>query len=300
MKKILIPISLLLLLLGAQDTGATQKKPAKTASEGKEKVVKEKTKKVKAERDTILYPDSYLDTVDVSRKLPLNDYTMIGFEYGVSRNSQMFTPAFRSKPVFFPDYFGVTFTRYGKLIGSPFVGFQAGAFYGHEGYEFKINEETGSVFQLEGATKVVMKYAEGFVAAVGHYDMSHFKILANIGPYAGYRLSIHRTGPFPIAEELVDGWTSYDRRFDYGLHGGVGFAIVFEPVEFQVNLRVRYSWSSLWEPNFNSEYYYRYAYPFDFMLTGGLHFHLTRRYGKTKAVLRKEAHDIIYNTQDNE
>ena len=94
------------------------------------------------------YPDEYLDTVNLNKKLRLNNYSMIGFEYGVSRNSQLFTPRFQSQPVFFPEYFGVTFTRYGELIGSPIVGFQIGAFYGHEGYEFKIDEKTGGVFVI--------------------------------------------------------------------------------------------------------------------------------------------------------
>ena len=258
---------------------------------------KEKAVKVQPEPR---YPDSYLDTVNVNKKLLLNDYSMIGFEYGVSRNTQLFTPRFLSQPVFFPEYFGVTYTRYGKLIGSPFVGFQIGAFYGHEGYEFKVDKETGGVFVLENATKVEMRYAEVPFMAVGHYDMPHFKLQLCIGPYAGYRLDIHRSGPFTIAPELVNGFTDYDHRFDYGLHGGVGFGLIFDPFEFQVNLRVRYSWSSLWEPDFNSEYYYRYAYPFDFMLTGGLHFHLTRRYGKTRAMLRREARNIVFNPQPAE
>ena len=241
------------------------------------------------------YPNEYLDTVNLNKKIRLNNYNMIGFEYGVSRNTQLFTPRFQSQPVFFPEYYGVTFTRYGELIGSPIVGFQIGAFYGHEGYEFKIDEKTGGVFVIEEATKVEMKYAEVPFLAVGHYDMPNFKLQMCVGPYAGYRIDIHRSGPFAIDPDLVDNFTSYDKRFDYGIHGGVGFGIIVDPVEFQVNLRVRYSWSSLWEPNFNSEYSYRYAYPFDFMLTGGLHFHLTRRYGKTRGMLRREAKNIVFN-----
>ena len=250
------------------------------------------------------YPDSYLDTVDVSRKLLLNDYAMFGIEYGVSRNSMIFTPSFPNNPVWFPEYFGVTFTQYGKLIGSPIVGFQVGAFYGHEGYEFayKRIEDRISYYQILNATKVEMKYVEVPFMGVGHYDMPHLKLQLCLGPYAGYRLSIHRSNTLPdiihidpIDPELVDNWASYEKRFDYGIHGGAGFGIIFDPFEFQVNLRVRYSWGSLWEPNYNSEYYYRYAYPFDFMLTGGLHFHISRRYGRTRAMLRREARERVFN-----
>ena len=249
------------------------------------------------------YPDSYLDTVDVNRKLLLNDYAMFGVEYGVSRNSQTFTPRFPQDPVFFPEYFGITYTHYGKLVGIPVVGLQIGAFYGHEGYQFQVKEENGYIkYQhLLNATRVEMRYCEVPFMAVGHYDMSHFKLQLCIGPYAGYRLSIHRSTSdklgLVIDPALVDNFADFEKRFDYGLHGGVGFGIVFDPLELQVNLRVRYSWSSLWEPNFNSEYYYRFAYPLDFMLTGGLHIHLTRRYGKTHGMLRREARDRVFHPQ---
>jgi hypothetical protein len=184
------------------------------------------------------------------------------------------------------------------------VGLQVGAFYGHEGYEFdyKIDGDRISYFQQLNATKVEMKYAEAVFLALGHYDMPNFKLQLCIGPYAGYRLSLHRSNTLgdiihldDIDPALVDNFADYERQFDYGLHGGVGFGIIFDPVEFQVNLRVRYSWSSLWEPNYNSEYYYRYAYPLDFMLTGGIHIHLTRRYGKTRGMLRREAKKIVFN-----
>ena len=33
------------------------------------------------------------------------------------------------------------------------------------------------------------------------------------------------------------------------------------------------------------------------MLTGGLHIHLTRRYGKTRGMLRREARERVFNPQ---
>ena len=289
---------LLLLCMSASLAFATEKPKFPFLKQGR------KAKTVQ----TSQYPVEYLDTVDVNRKLTLNDYSMIGFEYGVSRNSQLFTPSYINTPVIFPTYFGVTYTRYGKLIGSPIVGFQIGAFYGYEGYEFasKIDGDRIYYQQFLNATKVEMKYAEVPFLAIGHFDMPRFKLQLCIGPYAGYRLSIHRSNTLPdlirdeIDPALVDNFADYERRFDYGLHGGVGFGLVFDPIEFQVNLRVRYSWSSLWEPNFGSEYYYRYAYPLDFMLTGGIHLHLTRRYGKTHAMLKREARNIVFHPKSEE
>ena len=48
--------------------------------------------------------------------------------------------------------------------------------------------------------------------------------------------------------------------------------------------------------NYNSEYYYRFAYPFDIIISGGIHIQLTRRTGKTRAQLKKEAKQLVYET----
>ena len=121
--------------------------------------------------------------------------------------------------------------------------------------------------------------------------------MADVGPYAGYRLNIQRNGPY-VQEDLVNTFLDTDIRFDYGLKGGLGFALVFDPVEFHVNAKVRYSWSRIFQPDYASQYYYRYAYPFDVMVTAGLHFQLSKKTGKTKAMLRKEAYNIVFPPQE--
>ena len=59
--------------------------------------------------------------------------------------------------------------------------------------------------------------------------------------------------------------------------------------------QLRYSWSSLYEPDYASEYYYRFAYPLDIVITAGIYFQLTKRSGKSRAALRREAYDSVYN-----
>ena len=251
--------------------------------------------KVKEKKDPYLgYTAEQLDTADIQKKFFINDYSYIGVEYGVSLNSQNFNPAYSQKKIFFPDYYGVTYTRYCKMFGfMPYFGLQAGLFYGHEGYEFKEDEETHSISTIEGATKVTYDIVEVPLLAEFHVDVPHFKLMADIGPYAGYRLKINREGNW-VEEGMENKFLSTDRRLDYGLHGGAGFSVVFAPLEFQVKLRVRYSWSNLFEPDYASQYYYRFAYPFDFMLTAGVHFHLTKRTGRTKESLRKQAYDEVF------
>ena len=70
---------------------------------------------------------------------------------------------------------------------------------------------------------------------------------------------------------------------------------MFEPVEFQVMLSYKHSLSSLYEPDHASKYYYRYAYPYNFILSVGANFHITKRSGRTKAELKKMAREMVYN-----
>jgi hypothetical protein len=246
------------------------------------------------------YPDSYLDTVSIKRVFMLNDYSMIGAEYGVSVSRTMFAPTKKQTNLFVPQVAGVYYTRYGKMFGYlPYFGMKIGVRYSSEGYRFKPDKETGVSPDVEGATQAIIKIVDAPFMAMFHVDTPHFSVFADAGIYGGYRLSIERTGN-RVDPDIANSFLEYDHRFDYGLTGGVGFALVFDPFEFQVNANVRYSWGSLYAPDYASKDYYRFAYPFDVMLTGGLYFHITRRTGKTKPQLRREAYEHVYHPEKNE
>lgn len=247
------------------------------------------------------YTDEYLDSVQVRKKFKINDYTMIGVHYGVSINNTMFTPPMRHKSFITPGYFGFSVINYGKMFGyMPYFGFRWGFAYGHEGYQFKMDKEDGSVSTIEGATKAVYDVVEMPFLAHMHYDMNHFKMIAELGPYAGYKLRIERSSDISghlVPEEVAHTFLETDKRWDYGLQGGLGVGFVFDPVELHINATVRYSWSTIYAPNYKSEYYYNYAYPFDVMISAGLYFQLTKRSGKTSKMLRHEAREMVFNPQ---
>lgn len=251
----------------------------------------------RARRDTVSYPDTYLDTVSINRIFQLNDYMMIGFEAGAGFNRMQFNPPYSQSWRFTPEYYELTFTRYGKMFGyMPYFGLKIGFSYGHEGYRMEMNEETGYISRISGATECVYDVAEVQTLAHFHYDVGHFKLMADVGPYGGKRLSIERIGD-SVEDDIRYSFLDSDRRFDYGLKGGAGFALVFDPVEFHVNAKVRYSWSNLFEPDYRSQYYYSFAYPLDVMVTAGLHFQISKKTGKTKGMLRKEAKRIVYGEE---
>lgn len=242
--------------------------------------------------------DEQLDTIDVKKKLVINDYTMLGIQYGAGLSQVMFNPTQKQDMMFIPVNVGITFTKYGKMFGyMPYFGFQTGLFYTKEGYQFEYNEEKDYIYRIEGAEKAVLDVLEVPILFQFHYDMWNFKIMAQLGCFAGYRLGIER---FPgktghVSEDLRYSFTDTDRRIDYGLKGGVGFALVFEPVEIHFQAMYKHSLSSLYEPDHASKYYYRYAYPSNIVVSVGTHIHLTKRSGKTKAEIKRMAREMVYD-----
>ena len=244
--------------------------------------------------------DAFLDTVQVKKKLKLNDYSLIGFQYGASLSQVMWNPSQNQNMLLMPVNIGVTYTIYGKMFGyMPYFGFQTGVFYAREGYEFEHNEEKDYTYQIEGAEKAIMDVIEVPVLSHIHFDFWHFKIIAQIGLFAGYRMAIER---FPgrtghVSEDLAKSFTKTDNRFDYGIKGGLGFGLVFDPVELHIQAMYKHSLSSLYEPDHYSQYYYRYAYPSNIIISAGLHFQLTRRSGLSKKELKKQAREIVYGIE---
>lgn len=245
--------------------------------------------------------DEYLDTISVKKKLKLNDYSMVGVQYGVSLSQMVWNPSQSQKMLFVPVNVGLTYTLYGKMFGyMPYFGFQTGIFYAREGYQFEYNEERDYTYTIEGAEKAVMDVLEVPVLSHIHFDFWHFKIIAQLGFFAGYRMGIER---FPgknghVRDEVAHSFTDTDIRFDYGIKGGLGFGLVFDPFEIHFQAMYKHSLSSLYQPDHYSQYYYRFAYPSNIIVSAGLHFHLTKRSGMTKKEMKKRARSIVYETED--
>lgn len=248
--------------------------------------------------DPFEYTDEYLDTVKINNIFKLNDYLMVGVEYGVSFVRQQFVPKFSQETMMVPGHYGITLTKYSKMFGyMPYFGFQIGFFKGYEGYRFKPSPETGYTPNLEGAEQVVMQVYEVPFLTQLHYDTEYFKVIGLLGIYGSYRNTIERTGP-NVAEEIAHSYRDFDYRYDYGLQGGGGLGLVFSPFELHLTAKVRYSWSSLFAPDYQQTEYYWYAYPFDVIVTGSLHFHLSKRTGRSRADLRRQAKRIVYESEE--
>lgn len=239
-----------------------------------------------------VFEDEYLDTVNVKKRSAINDYSMIGAQFGMGIGGALWNPTYKQKLRFSPYNVGIMFTRYGKMFGyMPFFGIQAGVFFGVEGYKFKTDKESGYTPKVQGATEAFMQVIEFPVLAHCHVDFWKMKMLINLGFFVGYRLNIERVSENPI--EFQHEFTPTDHRFDYGLKGGVGFAFVFDPVEIHFQAMYKQSLSSLYDADYTSPYYYKFAYPMNIVFSVGLHFQITKRVGKTSAEIKQAAWDSI-------
>lgn len=250
-------------------------------------------------------PDAVLDTIEIKKNTFINDYSMIGVQYGVGLSQVMWNPSQKQEMQMMPYNVGIMYTRYGKMFGyMPYFGFQIGLFYGQEGYKFKKNDDTGYTYTIQGADRAIFDVVEMPFLSHMHVDFWKMKVMAEIGFYVGYRLKIHR---FPYNDEyhnadyaaMQDSFLETDRRLDYGIKGGLGFGFIFDPIEIHLKAAYKHALSSLYDPDHYSQYYYRYAYPSNIIISVGVHFQLTKRTGKTKAQLKNEAKKLVYGTEEN-
>lgn len=244
-----------------------------------------------------IFTDEYLDTVNIRKTLSLNDYTTIGVQYGYNIARMTFNPSKRQDNQYLPNQFGVLFTHYEKLFNYlPYFGLQVGFFKGQDGYRFKQNDEGAWSGHVDGSTAGTFDYVELPAMALMHIDLWNFKMTAGGGLYGAWRYDVHREGETWLGfdPEFADRFHDYERKLDFGWTVTAGFALVFDPFEFHVTGRLRWGMNSLYEPDYYSPYYYRYAYPLDIVISAGVHVQLTKRTGKTSGQLRREARTIVY------
>ena len=262
--------------------------------------------------DTLItdWPDEYLDTVKIEYTKKLNDYSMIGFNYGVTFTGMQFSPSHSQTRDLVPGHYALTFTHYEKMFNYlPYFGWTIGIEYGHEGYHFKENKETGQTYEFfkEKSRSIKMDVVEVPFMMQIHKDGLHSKVYAGLGIYGGYRLAVERFGP-NVESAYAKNWYDTDIRWDYGFRGGAGFALIFEPFEFHINAQLRYGMSSIFTPDSlfpegsgyedQNKVYYRYAYPLDIIISAGVHIHLGKRFGTTNADLKRQAKEIVYGSKN--
>lgn len=283
MKRAILPLMLLLLACSLPALAQDNKK-----------------KTIDLDQEFFHLPDSvtseYLDHMDIPKQKRINDYWIVGVHGGVSVQHGYFNPPremnwYINKPVY-----GFSVTRYATMMNMfPIVGMELGFQHNYEGYNFKETETNGFVSRqhVDGAYEAYMEVPEVFLLTHGHVDAGeHFKLLVKLGLFGGYRMNITRIGPY-VTDEIEHSFKDTDNRWTYGLQGGLGFGLMFDPIEIHLGVQIKWGWSSFYQPNVVSPYYYRFAYPLDGAVTLGLYYQLSPRRGHTRAGLRKLAREVV-------
>ena len=181
---------------------------------------------------------------------------MIGVQYGVNMSNIIATPSLGQEAIWTYDNAGVYYTYFHALWDHLFnFGLQVGVKYGHQGYTTPY-EQYGEICQVV-EMPILSKFKVDFA-------QERFRLLINLGPFVGYRLSTDKEG----------GFDKYDQRYAYGIMGGLGFAVVFKPLEFHIEGNYQYSLASMYHTYKYSDIYWLYAYPSNLSITASVHIHL--------------------------
>lgn len=250
---------------------------------------------------------SKADSAYIERTKVINDYSMIGVQYGVALSNVSFDPSRSTDMQFVPVNVGIMYTRYGKMFGyMPYFGLQAGVFYTRDSYKFS-TLSNGVTDYILGASRAQIHNIEVPLLAHLHYDFWKMKIMVNVGPFVGYRLSISRSdyhyGQNPDFMKYQYSFHPNEKRFDYGIKAGAGIGFVFDPIEIHITGAYKYSLSNLHAPDVNrrtmehddkSKTYYNWSYPTNIIIAVGIHYQITNRIGLTKKQIRKQAASDVY------
>jgi len=240
-----------------------------------------------------------------SLKVKLNDYSMLGIQYGAGMSRPVFNPVRNQESLYFPlNDVGIIYTKYCKMFGYlSYFGFQGGVFFAQEGYKFKEHETTHYIDNILGASKVQIQTVEVPLMAHFHVDFWKMKIVANLGVYGGYRLNIKRSDYLSDAyynyfKEYENAFHPNEIKWEYGVKGGAGFAIALDPIEIHLMAWYKYSFALLHQPDVNSitlehdensHYYYKWANPTNTIISLGIHYQLSKPHGNTRKELKQQA-----------
>lgn len=252
-------------------------------------------------------PHLSIDTTFVKKYKKINNYSLLGVQYGLNLASGMLNPSTDFTMQVLPVDVGILYTRYCKMFGyMPYFAFQGGVFFSEQAFRFADNVDSGRPgYSLFGAYKVRMPVVEVPLSAQMHYDFWKMKLMVNIGFFGGYRLGIKRDyndiqcRPEDPRRAYERKFHENERRFFYGIQGGGGLALIFDPIEIHFTATYKYGLSYLYKPNIStrtyvegedkSNYYYTWANTTNIVVGVGIHYQLTRRIGSSKKALREEA-----------
>ncbi|HHV39899.1 MAG TPA: PorT family protein [Bacteroidales bacterium] len=195
-----------------------------------------------------------------AQTLPVKQH-MVGVKGGYAFNMIHFTPDRKQTSVPSWKNASVVYTYYHDLWGNlPYFGLQTGFAYTQQAYDTP---------QLKRVYEVVrIPLVSQF-----HIDMWKTRLLLNLGCFASYRMSaMDFTEEQPQGVPVVFDCNHISQ--DYGVLGGIGFALVLKPFEIHLEANYSHSFAMIENPALYSNEHYTYGYPGQLLFTIALYLHL--------------------------
>jgi hypothetical protein len=173
--------------------------------------------------------------------LPVNKYFGINFGYGVA--GVMFQPDLKQTSYSGSYSGGLSF----KYVGEKYMAFQAELNYTHRGYKMTVDN---SNIPSRTYNSVILP-----IMAQGNVTYKSISVLVNLGCYASYMLnSEYQTNATngTINSYDYEFFLKRDRRYEFGVLGGVGLGLKLNPILLQVESRYYYGLTNIYNPDYTN------------------------------------------------
>lgn len=129
-----------------------------------------------------------------------------------------------------------------KLYAEKYMGTQIEFSFVQTGYQLADTIYTGRAVELPAM-------AQGFLRFGG------FRVFINAGAYLSYITTQEVEKPNGLGSTTTETYhfSDRDKRFDYGILGGGGFAFQLKKIELQVEARYQYGFGYIIKPRYNTE-----------------------------------------------
>ena len=172
--------------------------------------------------------------------IPAKKYLGINFGYGMS--GVMFQPDLKQTSYAGSYSGGLSF----KYVGEKYMAFQAELNYTQRGYK---KPEIGDSIYTRTYNSIMLP-----MMAQGNVTYKRVSVLLNLGCYASYMLNSKdqiKTKGITYKNDY-EFFLKRDRRYEFGVLGGIGLGLKFNPIMLQVESRYYYGLTNLYNPDYTN------------------------------------------------
>ncbi|TCN72096.1 outer membrane protein with beta-barrel domain [Acetobacteroides hydrogenigenes] len=171
---------------------------------------------------------------------PAKKYVGINVGYGIA--GIMFQPDLKQTSYAGSYSGGLSF----KYMAEKYMAFQAELNYTHRGYK---KPEIGDSIYTRTYNSIMLP-----IMAQGNVSYKRVSVLLNLGAYASYMIDskdqIKNKGI--TYKNDYDFFLKRDRRYEFGVLGGVGLGFKLDPITIQVESRYYYGLTNLYNPDYTN------------------------------------------------